>query len=411
MNFTRSLPWDHLLLDCRLATLRDDLMGYGQIEKAAIAWREGRITYAGPMASLPGKPEALAVKIESVSNAWITPGLIDCHTHLVFADHRADEFEQRLKGVSYQEIAQSGGGIVSTVEKTRAVSEDALFLQSLPRAQTLLREGVTTVEIKSGYGLTLESELKMLRVARRIGEEIGITVRTTFLGAHTVPPEFKGRQADYVDEICVRMLPAIAQSGLADAVDGFCENIAFTQNEIRRIFEVANALGLPVKLHADQLSDSAGAALAAEYGALSADHLEYVNEAGVQAMARAGTIAVLLPGSFYMLREEQPPPIIWLRQYKVPMAVSTDLNPGTSPLLSLRLAMNQACTLFRLTPEETLRGVTVHAAQALGLTDRGILEAGRCADLVIWNIDHPAELSYWMGGGFAQRVFVAGRER
>lgn len=409
MNTTQNSRWDRLLLNCRLVTLRTDLLGYGIIENAAIGWKEGIITFAGPMSALPNTPSELAQKIETVSNAWITPGLIDCHTHLVFAGHRADEFEQRLNGISYQEIACGGGGIVSTVAKTRAATEDELFSQSLSRARALLGEGVTTLEIKSGYGLDLEAEGKMLRVARRIGTELGITVCTTFLGAHTIPLEFKGRQADYVDEVCVRMLPSIAHLRLADAVDVFCESIAFNSQETRRVFECAQSLGLPVKLHADQLSDSGGAALAAEFGALSADHLEYANEGGIRAMAISGTVAVLLPGSFYALREKRLPPIEWLRKYQIPMAVSTDLNPGTSPLLSLRLAMNQACTLFRLTPEEALRGVTVYAAQALGLKDRGILKQGQRADLVMWHIDHPAELSYWMGGNFAQQMFIAGR--
>ncbi len=340
--------------------------------------------------------------------AWITPGLIDCHTHLVFAGNRAEEFELRLNGASYEDIARAGGGIVSTVTKTRATSEDELFAQSLPRARALLHDGVTTLEIKSGYGLDLDSEAKMLRVARRVGAELGVTVRTTFLGAHAIPSEFAGRQSDYVDEVCVRMLPAIAQAGLADAVDAFCENIAFTPSETRRVFEEAHALGLPVKLHADQLSDLGGAALAAEFGALSADHLEYTSEDGVRAMAAAGSIAVMLPAAFYTLRETRLPPIDQFRAHGVPMAVASDLNPGTSPLLSLRHAMNMACTLFRMTPEEALRGATVNAARALGLNDRGTLEAGKRADFVIWDIGHPAELSYWIGGGLARQVFVSG---
>jgi imidazolonepropionase len=343
--------------------------------------------------------------------AWITPGLIDCHTHLVFAGNRAAEFELRLNGASYEDVARAGGGIVSTVTKTRAASEDELLAQSLPRARALLADGVTTLEIKSGYGLDLDSETKMLRVARRVGTELGISVRTTFLGAHAVPPEFAGRQSDYVDEVCVRMLPAIAQAGLADAVDAFCENIAFTPSETRRVFETARALGLPIKLHADQLSDLDGAALAAEFNALSVDHLEYTSEAGVRAMAGAGCVAVMLPAAFYTLRESKLPPIDQFRAHGVPMAVASDLNPGTSPILSLRHAMNMACTLFRMTPEEALRGATVHAARALGLADRGTLEPGQCADFVVWDIGHPADLCYWIGGTLAQRVYVAGALR
>ena len=290
--------------------------------------------------------------------ALVTPGLIDCHTHLVFAGDRAGEFDLRLNGASYADIAKAGGGIVSTVAKTRAASEDELLAQSLPRARALRADGVTTVEIKSGYGLDLANETKMLRVARRIGTELGLGVRTTFLGAHAVPPEYAGRQADYVDEVCIHMLPAIAHSGLADAVDAFCENIAFTPSETRRVFETARALGLRVKLHADQLSNCGGAALTAEFGGLSADHLEYTDAAGVQAFAAAGCVAVMLPGAFYSLRETRLPPLAELRERGVPLAVASDLNPGTSPLLSLRHAMNMACTLFRMTPEEALRGTT-----------------------------------------------------
>jgi len=400
--------WDGLLLDCRLATLTDNGQPYGRIENAALGWHDGRITFAAPQAQLPAAPEKLARRVESAGQAWITPGLVDCHTHLVFAGNRAHEFELRLRGAAYEEIARAGGGIVSTVEHTRAASEDELFAQSLPRARALTREGVTTLEIKSGYGLNLDSESKMLRVARRIGTELGVEVRTTFLGAHAVPADFSGRQSDYVDELCVRMLPAIAHTGLADAVDAFCENIAFTPSETRRVFETARGLGLPVKLHADQLSDLHGAALAAEFGALSADHLEYTSEAGVRAMAASGSIAVMLPAAFYTLRETRLPPIELLRAHGVPMAVASDLNPGTSPVLSLRHAMNMACTLFRLTPEEALRGATVHAARALGLDDRGTLQPGLRADFVVWDVDHPAELCYWIGGNLARDIVVGG---
>ncbi|HEY2396174.1 MAG TPA: imidazolonepropionase [Rudaea sp.] len=401
--------WDHLLLDCRLATFTDTGLPYGAIENAALGWKDGRVAFAGARSLLPDRPDALALRVESLGNAWITPGLIDCHTHLVFAGNRAAEFEQRLNGASYEDIARAGGGIVSTVAKTRAASEDELLAQSLPRARSLAGDGVTTIEIKSGYGLDLDNEAKMLRVARRIGAELGIEVRTTFLGAHAVPPEFAGRQSDYVDEVCIRMLPAVASEKLADAVDAFCESIAFTPTETRRVFETARALGLPVKLHADQLSDLGGAALAAEFGALSADHLEYTNEVGVRAMAAAGTVAVMLPAAFYALRETRLPPIEQFRAHGVPMAVASDVNPGTSPVLSLRQAMNMACTLFRMTPEEALRGATINAARALGFSDRGSLDAGKRADFVIWNVDHPAELAYWIGGSLAERIVVDGQ--
>ncbi|HEX6834353.1 MAG TPA: imidazolonepropionase [Rudaea sp.] len=400
--------WDHLLLDCRLATLCDNGTPYGAIDAAALAWKDGRIAFAGPRSELPGAPGNLAERVESVDGAWITPGLIDCHTHLVFAGNRAEEFELRLNGATYEDIARAGGGIVSTVTKTRAATPAQLFAQSLPRAQALIDDGVTTIEIKSGYGLDLENEAKMLRVARRIGAELGIAVRTTFLSAHAVPPEFVGRQSAYVDEICIHMLPAIAREGLADAVDAFCENIAFTPSETRRVFETARAFDLPVKLHADQLSDLDGAALAAEFGALSADHLEYTGESGVRAMAAAGTVAVILPAAFYTLRETRLPPIAAFRAHNVPMAVAGDANPGTSPMLSLRHAMNMACTLFRMTPEEALRGATVHAAKALGLDDRGTLAVGRRADFTVWDIGHPAELCYWIGGSLARNVYANG---
>jgi imidazolonepropionase len=402
--------WDHLLLDCRLATLTENGCPYGAIEDAALAWQDGVITYAGPRQALPGPAGSLARRVESIDGAWITPGLIDCHTHLVFAGNRASEFEQRLQGADYAELARAGGGILATVRATRAASEAELFAQSLRRARALLADGVTTLEIKSGYGLELAAERKMLRVARRIGAELGITVRTTFLGAHALPAEFAGRQADYVDELCVRMLPAIAREGLADAVDAFCEGIAFTPSETRRVFECVRAIGLPVKLHADQLSNTGGAMLAAEFGALSADHLEYTDEHGVRALAAAGSVAVLLPAAFYTLRETRLPPLAALRAHGVPLAVASDLNPGTAPILSLRQALNLACTLFRLTPEEALRGATVHAARALGLADRGILAVGRRADCVIWDIANPAELSYWIGGSLVRTVFVAGRK-
>ena len=401
---------DGLLLDCSLATMVANGTAFGLVERAALGWKDGKIVYAGPASDLPEKPKAMAREVSSARGALVTPGLIDCHTHLVFAGHRAEEFDLRLNGASYADIAKAGGGIASTVSKTRAASEEELLAQSLPRARALLADGVTTIEIKSGYGLDTDNEMKMLHVARRIGDEIGVGVRTTFLGAHALPPEFAGRQSDYVDEVCIRMLPKIAHAGLADAVDAFCETIAFTPSEVRRVFETAQAHGLPVKLHADQLSDSGGAALAAEFGALSADHLEYTNEAGIQAMAAAGSVAVMLPGAFYTLRENILPPIELFRRYGVALAVASDLNPGTSPLLSLRHAMNMACTLFRMTPEEALQGTTVHAARALGLTDRGALAPGKRADFVVWDAGHPAELCYWIGGMLARQVFVAGKQ-
>jgi imidazolonepropionase len=403
------MQWDHLLLDCTLATLAGD-GGYGLIEHAALGWHHDTITFAGAMHDLPGAPETLAGRCESIHGALVTPGLIDCHTHLVFGGERANEFEMRLNGETYAAIARAGGGIVSSVHATRAASENELFAQSLPRAQALVRDGVTTLEIKSGYGLDLATEMKMLRVARRIGIELGITVRTTLLGLHALPPEFADHRDDYIERVCGEWLPAIVQAGLADAVDAFCEGIAFTPDEVRRYFEAAGKLGLSVIVHADQMSNLGGAALAAEFGGLSADHLECTDAAGVVAMAHAGTVAVLLPGSYYALCETRAPPIAAFREHGVRMAVATDLNPGTSPLRSLRLAMNMASTLFRLTPAESLRGATVNAARALGLDDRGALAAGQRADVVVWHARQPAELAYWIGGSLAARVFAGGRE-
>ena len=400
--------WDGLLLDCRLATMAPNGMPHGLIEDGALAWKDGRITYAGAQADLPGDAGTLATQVESANGALVTPGLIDCHTHLVFGGDRADEFERRLNGASYEDIARAGGGIASSVRATRTADEDALLAQSLPRARALLADGVTTIEIKSGYGLDRDSELRMLRVARRIGDTLGIGIRTTLLSAHALPPEYVGRADDYIDLVCNDIIPAAAQAGLADAVDAFCEKIAFTPAQTRRVFEAARAHGLRVKLHADQLSDLHGAALAAEFAALSADHLEWTGDDGVQAMAAAGTVAVLLPGAYYALRETKLPPIDALRVAGVPIAVATDLNPGTSPLLSLRLAMGMACTLFRLTPEEALRGATVNAARALGLDDRGVLAPGLRADFVVWDAERPADLCYWIGGALARSVHIAG---
>jgi imidazolonepropionase len=400
--------WDLLLLDATLATFAGDAP-YGLRRRGALACKDGNIAWVGDSDALPGDPESLATRVLRLDGALLTPGLVDCHTHLVFGGDRAHEFEMRLEGASYEDIARAGGGIVSTVRATRSASEDALFHQSLPRAQALLRDGVTTMEIKSGYGLEPEAERRMLRVARRIGEELGVTVRTSFLGLHALPPEFAGERKAYVALVCDTMLPALAEEGLVDAVDAFCEGIGFSNAETRLVFERARELGLPVKLHAEQLSDLGGAALVAEFGGLSADHLEHMDEAGARAMAAARTVAVLLPGAYYALRETRAPPVDLLREHGVPMAVASDCNPGTSPLLSLRLAAGMACTLFRLTPEEALRGVTVNAARALGLDDRGTLEVGRRADLAVWNAGEPAELCYWIGGSLARHVFVAGR--
>lgn len=400
--------WDHLILDIGLATLLDNGAPYGAIEHGAIGWRDGRITFAGAQSALPDEPHALARNVTSSPGTWVTPGLVDCHTHLVFGGDRAREFEQRLEGASYEEIARAGGGIVSSVRATRAASEDDLLQQSLPRARALLADGVTTLEIKSGYGLEPDAERRMLRVARRIGDVLGIDVRTTFLGLHALPPEYTGRRDDYVALVCDTMLPSLVDEGLIDAVDAFCEGFGFTPAETQRLFDKATSLGLPVKLHAEQLSDLGGAALVARYGGLSADHLEWTSDDGVRAMARAGTVAVLLPGAYYALRDTRPPPIAAFREHGVAMAVATDLNPGTSPLLSLRMAMGMACTLFRLTPEEALRGATAHAACALGLDDRGVLAVGRRADLAIWNVGHPSELCYWIGGDLLRESWVAG---
>lgn len=398
-------PWDGLACGATLVTL-DAVAGYGLVEHGAIGWRDGLLCHVGPMSSLPGKPAALAREVVQLTGL-VTPGLVDCHTHAVFAGDRAGEFEQRLQGASYEDIARAGGGIVSSVDATRLANEDALFEQSLPRARALRADGVTTLEIKSGYGLDFDNERKMLRVARRIGQVLGIEVRTTFLGAHALPAEFGGRGDAYIDAVC-EWLPRLHQEGLVDAVDAFCERIGFDLAQTRRVFEAARGLGLPVKLHADQLSDGHGAALVAEFGGLSADHVEHTSEHGVRAMAAAGTVAVLLPGAFHVLRETRLPPLELLRTHGVPMAVATDCNPGTSPLQSLRLAMSLACTHFRLTPEEALRGATVNGARALGLADRGVLAVGMRADFVQWDLQQPAELAYWLGGAPARAVYAAG---
>jgi imidazolonepropionase len=387
------MDFDTIWLDARLATLSAGRPGLGLVENGAVAARDGRIAFAGAVADLPAGWNA-ARKI-SLDGRWITPGLIDCHTHLVYAGDRAHEFELRLAGASYEEIARAGGGIVSTVKATRAASEDELIAQSLPRLDALLAEGVTTIEIKSGYGLDRANETKQLRAARRLGRERDVDVVTTFLGAHALPPEADDKDT-FIDDV-IAMIPSLAQEKLADAVDAFCEGIAFSPEQTARVFAAAKAVGLPVKLHADQLSNLHGARLAAEHDALSADHLEYTDEEGAAAMARAGTVAVLLPGAFYVLREKQLPPVAALRRHGVPIALATDSNPGTSPVTSLLLTMNMAATLFRLTVDECLAGVTRNAARALGRSDIGTLEPGKWCDLAIWDIERPAELVYRIG--------------
>lgn len=406
-------PWDQLWIHAHLATM--DPTGesgdepYGAIRHGALAIRGDRIAWVGPMDALPGEPQDLASTVHDAGGRWLTPGLIDCHTHLVFGGDRAQEFEMRLGGASYEAIARAGGGIRSSVKATRDASEDELVDTARRRLGWLLREGVTTVEVKSGYGLDLDTELRMLRAARRLAAETPVRVRTTFLGAHAVPEEFHGRPEAYLDVVCESMLPAVAEAGLADAVDAFCEGIAFSPEQTARVFERARDLGLPVKLHADQLSDLGGAALAARFGALSADHLEYTSDAGAAALAEAGTVAVLLPGAFYVLRESQRPPVDAFRRHGVPMAIATDCNPGSSPVGSLLLMLNMACTSFHLTPEEALAGVTVHAARALGLGDEvGRLAPGLRADIVEWDISRPAELCYWLGAELRRRVVFGG---
>ncbi len=385
------LACDVLWRNARLALMT----GADTVEDGLIACRDGTIVYAGSAADAPRFRSAKTV---DCGGRWITPGLIDCHTHLIHAGDRAREFELRLAGASYEEIARAGGGIVSTMQATRAASEAELVESALPRLDALIAEGVTTIEIKSGYGLSADDELKMLRAARRLGEVRPVTVKTSLLAAHALPPEFAGDADAYIAHVCDVIIPAAAQAGLADAVDGFCETIGFTAGQIERVFQAAKAHALPVKLHAEQLSNSHGAALAARYHALSADHLEYLDDAGIAALAAAGTVAVLLPGAYYFTREAQPPPIGKLRAAGVPMALATDCNPGTSPLTSLLLAMNMGATLFRLTVAECLAGVTREAARALGMLDQvGTIEAGKACDLAIWNIGRPAELVYRIG--------------
>jgi imidazolonepropionase len=400
--------WDLLVVNAAIATMDPARPGpYGLIPDGAIGVRDGRLAWIGPVADLP--PGGSAADTVDAAGALVTPGLVDCHTHLVFGGNRVAEFESRLSGASYEELARQGGGIASTVAATRATGEDDLLRAATRRAEQLLSDGVTTLEVKSGYGLDLETERRMLAAARRIGDRLPIRVCTTFLGAHTVPAEYRGRPDAYVDLVCEDMVPAVAAEGLADAVDAFCERIAFSSEQVARVFEASRRHGLPVKLHADQLSDGGGAALAASFDALSADHLEHASPPGVRALAAAGTVAVLLPGATHTLGEVARPPVTGLRSAAVPMAVATDGNPGTSPLLSLRLAANLACTLLGLTPAEALAGITRTAARALGLAGTaGVLATGAAADLVVWDAEQPAELVYWIGGRLARSVIVAG---
>ncbi len=402
--------WDRLWLNARIATMREGAGAYGIIDSGAVAVSGESIAWLGAMEDLDPKARASCNEVLDCQGRLITPGLIDCHTHLVYAGDRSREFELRLDGASYEEISRAGGGINATVNATRAAGEDDLLSQSVPRLKAFLAEGATTVEIKSGYGLELETELKMLRVARRLGEVLPVRIQTSFLGAHALPPEFTGRPDDYIDEICRRMLPAVAP--ISDAVDGFCEGIAFTVSQIERVFNTAGEYGLPAKLHAEQLSLLGGAALVARHGGLSADHLEYLDKAGVRAMAEHGTVAVLLPGAYYFLRETQLPPLKQLRDFGIPIAIASDSNPGSSPVSSLLLMLNMACTLFYMTPEEALAGVTREAARALGLANRiGTLAPGKSADLVLWDVDNPAALSYSIGHNPCRQVLYGGQPR
>ncbi len=398
---------DRLFIDARVATM-DPLhpASYGAIENATIGVKDGRIRFVGPKAKAPEAKESVSLK-----GRWATPALIDCHTHLVFGGARAHEFEMRQKGASYEEIAKAGGGILSTVKATREASLEELVESGVERAESLKRSGVATLEIKSGYGLMVGDEEKMLIAASEIGRAARMRVKRTLLALHALPPEFKNDRAGYVRLVCEEMIPSVAMRGLADAVDAFCEGIGFTRDEVRSVFETAKKAGLRVKLHAEQLSNQNGAALAAEFGALSADHLEYIDEAGVAAMAKAGTVAVILPGAFYALKETRKPPVHLFRKHGVPMAVATDMNPGTSPVLAAPAMMNMAATLFGLTPEEALAGMTRNAAKALGLdAECGMIKEGFAADIAVWNIDHPAELSYWIAHRGPEKLIIGGEE-
>ena len=394
-----------ILTNAALATMEHGVRPYGLIPTGAVAMDGGRIAWCGPADAMPD--DYAAWPRRDLEGRLVTPALIDCHTHIVYGGDRAREFEMRLEGMSYEDVARAGGGIFSTVEATRKAGPDTLLAGALPRIDALIAEGVSTIEIKSGYGLDIETELTMLRTARRIAAERPVRVRTSFLGAHAIPPVYEGRSDAYLDEVCLPALEAAHAQRLVDAVDGFCEGIAFNPAQIERVFERARALGLPVKLHAEQLSDLGGAGLAARYGALSADHLDYAGEAGVRSLAESGTVAVLLPGAFYTLHATRHPPVELFRRHGVPMAIATDCNPGSSPLASLLLAMNMACTLFRLTPEEALAGATREAARALGLADTGLIAPGLRADLAIWDVVHPAELAYRIGfNPIAERIFA-----
>ncbi|MDX1515267.1 MAG: imidazolonepropionase [Woeseiaceae bacterium] len=398
--------WDLLITDVHAATMRDGEDAYGIVERAAVAIADGRIAWLG---KADDRPRKTAFDTVSGGGHWLTPALIDCHTHLIFAGDRAREFERRLAGESYEAIAAAGGGILSTVRATREADIDTLYDGALRRLRELAADGVATVEIKSGYGLDVATELKMLGVARNLGDSSGLSVQTSLLAAHAVPPEFDGRAARYIDLIIDELLPDVVERGLADAVDGYCESIAFDAPQIAKLFRAATGLGLHVRLHADQLSDGGGAELAAHFGALSADHLEYASAAGIRAMADAGTVAVLLPGAYLTLGETRQPPVGALREYGVPIAIATDCNPGTSPMTSVTLAMAQGCRLFGLTPEECLAATTRNAARALGLLDdRGTLEVGKRADLALWDISHPRDLSYWLGRRPLEQLYVAG---
>ncbi|GAA4352438.1 imidazolonepropionase [Kangiella taiwanensis] len=405
MSQSETKPFDYIIHNVNIATLSDQYASednpYGVIENGAVGVNDGLISYIGT-----SNPELDAKEAIDAQGQWLTPGLIDCHTHLVYGGNRANEFEMRLNGVAYEEIAKAGGGIISSVKATREATEEELFQSAAKRLQSFIDEGVTTIEIKSGYGLDTENEIKMLKVAKRLEQEFPIRVSTTFLGAHALPPEFKDNSDGYIDLVCNDMIPKIAELGLADCVDAFCENIGFSYEQTERVFKAAQKHGLKVKLHAEQLSDQSGAGLAADYKALSADHLEYLSQDSIDKMAKSGTVAVLLPGAFYFLRETKLPPMDELRQAGVPIAVASDSNPGTSPAQSLLLMLNMACTLFRMTPLEALQGVTINAAKALGLEDKiGSIETGKKAELALWDIDHPNQLSYQLGGNNLIRAF------
>ncbi|MDP2561073.1 imidazolonepropionase [Psychrobium sp. 1_MG-2023] len=406
MSLKNNNVFDSVWVDINLATINET--DYGIIEDAALAIKDGKIAWLGAKKDLP-EFDALATPLYQGRGAWVTPGLIDCHSHIVYGGDRAKEFEMRLEGASYQDIAAAGGGIVSTVKATREADEETLYVAAKNRLNALMKEGVTTVEIKSGYGLDVENELKMLRIARLLGQHHPVDVKTTFLGAHALPPEFKDNADGYIDLVCGEMLEAVVAEDLADAVDAFCESVGFNLEQTRRVFDAAKQHGLPVKLHAEQMSNLGGSELAASYQGLSVDHIEYLDEQGVKAIKAAGTVAVVLPGAFYFLRETQQPPIELLRQHQVPMAIATDANPGSSPLCSIQLMLNMACTLFRMTPYEALAGVTIHAAKALGVEEEvGTLEVGKQADFVVWDINHPAQLAYQFGVNPCQQVIKAG---